>query len=234
MQRAVQRGGILDDKHCLMSYVGRDYGGPGVFPRLALVGMDHKFRIGGGFMARRLGIEKCYQNGGDEFNEHYKGVVKTAAAVFGSAGGFCQRMCRKFCQKSRALPSLRHPACCVLDRIAQPNAVKCVSKLATDSTCKATGPMWDNCAHHLVAELRILRPEVVIFHGAKIQSPVTKAIKELEQIEKEIANGQRQLSNEQFLAKAPAKVVEGMRARAQELAVLRDKAHSKLEELKTT
>jgi valyl-tRNA synthetase len=56
--------------------------------------------------------------------------------------------------------------------------------------------------------------------------------KELEQIEKEIANGQRQLSNEQFLAKAPAKVVEGMRARAQELAVLREKVSSKLEKLK--
>jgi len=55
--------------------------------------------------------------------------------------------------------------------------------------------------------------------------------KELEQIEKEIGNGQRQLSNQQFLAKAPAKVVEGMRARAQELAVLRKKAQSKLDEL---
>jgi valyl-tRNA synthetase len=57
--------------------------------------------------------------------------------------------------------------------------------------------------------------------------------KELAQIEKEISNGQRQLSNEQFLAKAPAKVVEGMRARAQELSVLREKAQSKLDELKT-
>ena len=55
--------------------------------------------------------------------------------------------------------------------------------------------------------------------------------RELEQMEKEIANGQRQLSNKQFLAKAPAKVVEGMRARAQELAVLREKAQSKLNEL---
>ncbi len=55
--------------------------------------------------------------------------------------------------------------------------------------------------------------------------------KELEQMEKEIDNGQRQLSNQQFLAKAPAKVVEGMRARAQELAVLREKAQSKLDEL---
>lgn len=56
--------------------------------------------------------------------------------------------------------------------------------------------------------------------------------KELEQIEKEIANGQRQLGNEQFLAKAPAKVVDGIRKRAQELAVLREKAASKLGELR--
>jgi len=56
--------------------------------------------------------------------------------------------------------------------------------------------------------------------------------KELEQIEKEIANGQRQLSNEQFLAKAPAKVVEGIRTRAHELQILREKVKSKLDELK--
>ena len=55
--------------------------------------------------------------------------------------------------------------------------------------------------------------------------------KELEQIEKEIANGQRQLGNEQFLAKAPAKVVEGIRKRAQELGILREKVKSKLDEL---
>ncbi|MFZ3265640.1 MAG: valine--tRNA ligase [Terriglobales bacterium] len=53
--------------------------------------------------------------------------------------------------------------------------------------------------------------------------------KELEKIEKEIANGQRQLSNEQFLAKAPAKVVEGLRARAEELKVLREKAAAQLQ-----
>jgi len=55
--------------------------------------------------------------------------------------------------------------------------------------------------------------------------------KELEQIEKETANGQRQLGNEQFLAKAPAKVVEGIRRRAQELQILREKVKSKLDEL---
>jgi valyl-tRNA synthetase len=55
--------------------------------------------------------------------------------------------------------------------------------------------------------------------------------KELEKIEKEQANGHRQLSNEQFLAKAPAKVVEGMKARAEELRVLREKTLAKLKEL---
>ena len=55
--------------------------------------------------------------------------------------------------------------------------------------------------------------------------------KELEKMEKEIANGQRQLSNEQFLAKAPATVVEGLRRRAEELKVLREKTVAKLKEL---
>lgn len=55
--------------------------------------------------------------------------------------------------------------------------------------------------------------------------------KELEKIEKEMANGQRQLSNEQFLAKAPAKVVDGLKARADELKVLQGKAVAQMKEL---
>jgi valyl-tRNA synthetase len=58
--------------------------------------------------------------------------------------------------------------------------------------------------------------------------------KESEKIEKEIANGQRQLSNEQFLAKAPGKVVEGLKARAEELKVLRGKILAKMRELGCT
>jgi valyl-tRNA synthetase len=55
--------------------------------------------------------------------------------------------------------------------------------------------------------------------------------KELDRIEKEIAGGERQLSNEQFLAKAPANVVEGIRTKMQELKPLREKTASKLAEL---
>jgi valyl-tRNA synthetase len=55
--------------------------------------------------------------------------------------------------------------------------------------------------------------------------------KELEKIEKELTNNQKQLGNEQFLAKAPGKVVEGLRTRGQELLVLQEKAKSQLKEL---
>jgi len=56
--------------------------------------------------------------------------------------------------------------------------------------------------------------------------------KELEKIEKEMANGQRQLGNEGFLAKAPTHVVEGLRKRAEELKILREKAQLSLSQLK--
>ena len=54
--------------------------------------------------------------------------------------------------------------------------------------------------------------------------------KELEKLEKEFGNNQRQLSNEQFLAKAPQKVVEGLRRREQELMGLREKIKRQLDE----
>jgi valyl-tRNA synthetase len=47
--------------------------------------------------------------------------------------------------------------------------------------------------------------------------------KELEKIEKELTNNQKQLGNEQFLAKAPGNVVEGLRKRGKELTDLREK-----------
>jgi valyl-tRNA synthetase len=55
--------------------------------------------------------------------------------------------------------------------------------------------------------------------------------KEVEKLEKEFGNNQRQLSNDQFLAKAPQKVVEGLRRREQELIGLREKIKRQLDEL---
>jgi valyl-tRNA synthetase len=55
--------------------------------------------------------------------------------------------------------------------------------------------------------------------------------KELEKIERELTNNLKQLGNDRFLAKAPEKVVEGLRRRGQELIVLQEKTKSKLKEL---
>jgi valyl-tRNA synthetase len=55
--------------------------------------------------------------------------------------------------------------------------------------------------------------------------------KELARLEAERSNAERQLSNESFLAKAPAKVVEGIRTRKAELDVLIRKTRQGLDEL---
>jgi len=55
--------------------------------------------------------------------------------------------------------------------------------------------------------------------------------KELEKVEKGIGSGQRQLGNENFLARAPHDVVENLRKQQLELTVLKEKTISKLKEL---
>jgi valyl-tRNA synthetase len=55
--------------------------------------------------------------------------------------------------------------------------------------------------------------------------------KELEKIEKQLAGSQARLGDEQFLSKAPAHVVEGLRKQAEEATILRDKILAKLKEI---
>jgi valyl-tRNA synthetase len=55
--------------------------------------------------------------------------------------------------------------------------------------------------------------------------------KEREKIEKQLASAQGRLGDEQFLAKAPAKVVEGLRKQVEEATVLREKILTQLKEL---
>jgi len=77
------------------------------------------------------------------------------------------------------------------------------------------------------------RFDVHVLYERKIDvaSECERLKKELEKFEKGIANGQRQLGNENFLAKAPQNVVEGLRKQQQELAVLKEKTLSKLKEI---
>ena len=77
---------------------------------------------------------------------------------------------------------------------------------------------------------RTARFDVLVIYEKKIDLSAERArlTKELERIEREIANGQRQLGNEQFLAKAPAQVIEGIRRRAEDLATEQEKTQSQL------
>jgi hypothetical protein len=167
---ACNAGGILNGKHCMMSYVGRDYGAPGTL-RLALVGMDHRDQKSGSFGERRTGIEGVYQTkDNNKLNPHYQGVVKTAAAVFDSSD--CTICAENWmCRKSRA-PSIS----CVIDSIAQPNFVKCVRSDVQSSKCLATSPMKTNCAQHLLHELKLLQPDLIIFHFADAPKIILPAI----------------------------------------------------------
>jgi hypothetical protein len=181
-------GQLCHGEYCSMSFIGRQFG-EGF--RLAVVGMDHGDRETANFADRRKGIEDAYQpRGAGWLNPHYQGTVKVAAAVLGSADcAGCAENAK--CQRSRGVA-------CVIDRIAQPNVVKCVPVTQEGRQSKATATMWGNCAHHLVAELRLLRPELVIFLGADARWAVPNAIQPevLDAIEGiEDRNGQPALYN---------------------------------------
>ncbi len=55
--------------------------------------------------------------------------------------------------------------------------------------------------------------------------------KELEKIEKQLAGAQTRLGDSQFLSKAPAHVVEGLRKQVEEATILREKIVGQLKEL---
>ena len=57
----------------------------------------------------------------------------------------------------------------------------------------------------------------------KSQEDPARKQKELDQLDKNIASLERQLADEAFLAKAPPKVIEGMRAKLAEYKTKRDK-----------
>jgi len=53
----------------------------------------------------------------------------------------------------------------------------------------------------------------------------------LEKIEKQLTGSQARLGNEQFLSKAPALVVDGLRKQVEELTIMREKLLANLREL---
>jgi hypothetical protein len=157
-------------KNCMMSYVGREFGCDEPF-RLVIVGMDNGSLGGGNFEYRRASLERWLKSGNNNFNPHYRGLVKTAAAVFGVAGEHCRKKCTKRCQKM-----LQPSSPCVITKIVQPNLVKCKPVDTVNHKSRATRQMRHNCAHHLIEELKLLRPNLVVFHGVNAREAVRAAI----------------------------------------------------------
>ena len=75
--------------------------------------------------------------------------------------------------------------------------------------------------------------EVALVYEQKVDVAAERErlTKELTKLEGELANADRQLGNQQFLAKAPAQVVEGIRRRQGELHTLIEKGKTALAKL---
>jgi valyl-tRNA synthetase len=75
--------------------------------------------------------------------------------------------------------------------------------------------------------------DVAVVYERQIDIPAERErlTKELAKHEKNLANCERQLANEAFMAKAPARVVEGLRKQAAEALTLRDKTKAALDAL---
>jgi hypothetical protein len=156
-----------------MSYVGPRYEHPveGHDIRLVLVGMDHGSDAQGpyseDFASRQRAILSIPKRG--SFNPHYQGVVRTAAAIFGSATACATCAEQNQCQR-RTEPDRR----CVLDMIAQPNLVKCAN--GSDMRSASTPTMMTNCVGLLLEELEILKPTLLVFHGVGARKPFESVV----------------------------------------------------------
>jgi valyl-tRNA synthetase len=104
-----------------------------------------------------------------------------------------------------------------IERLAAVESLQFVPRILTSHTGVRSGPNFDV---HVIYERKI-----------DVAAESERLKKELEKIEKGIASAERQLGNGQFLAKAPAAVVENLRKQQQELAVVREKTLAKLKEI---
>lgn|SRR5574337_62521 len=149
-----------------MGYIGRNYGNDF---KLIFVGMDHgEFSPSSTYSDNYDWIQEHYVSGNDHFNAHYRGVVKHGATIFGISASHCKSSCLNWCHRS-------NDADCVLNLVAQLNIVKCVPETQENKTSMATQNMKKNCMTHLIAELRILHPQMIVFHGINSREPVIHA-----------------------------------------------------------
>jgi valyl-tRNA synthetase len=106
------------------------------------------------------------------------------------------------------------------------NNQSAIARLANVETVGLT----DRALTDTIGARRTAHYDILMIYEKRIDLTAerTRLTKELERIDREINNGQRQLANEQFLSKAPAHVIEGIRRRAHDLATEQEKTRSQL------
>ncbi|MCU1306463.1 MAG: valyl-tRNA synthetase [Acidobacteriaceae bacterium] len=115
-----------------------------------------------------------------------------------------------------------------IERVFQAN-LNSIHKLANVEQVAFTASSLSNAAGARVSPNYEVR--VVYEQKIDVAAERERLTKELKKLETEMANAQRQLSNEQFMAKAPEKVVEGIKRRSGELAGLIEKIQRALADL---
>jgi valyl-tRNA synthetase len=115
-----------------------------------------------------------------------------------------------------------------VERILQAN-LNSIHKLANVEQVSFTSNSLSNASGTRVAPAYEVR--VVYEQKIDVVAERERLTKELKKLETEMANAQRQLANEQFMAKAPEKVVEGIKRRSGELTGLIAKTQSALADL---
>lgn len=65
----------------------------------------------------------------------------------------------------------------VIDHVAATNSVKCMTKFhaVKNRACLPTKIMWENCRHHLINELKVLKPNLLITLGIEPWANLDKA-----------------------------------------------------------
>ena len=95
--------------------------------------------------------------------------------------------------------------------------------------------LYSQPAYPTLASRQSVHYQVYLDYEKKIDIPAERErlTKDLAKYEKEMQSKQPQLQNDDFLAKAPANIVEGLRTRANELTVLIEKTRTALDVLDT-
>jgi valyl-tRNA synthetase len=103
-----------------------------------------------------------------------------------------------------------------------------IQRMARVATLELVAQLPDGLAHRATPACDVA---VVYEKPVDVQAERDRLTKELAKLEKEKENSDRQLGNDAFLAKAPAHVVEGLRRRNAELALLLQRTRDALQGL---